>query len=159
MEIQVKRIFIFPREKTPIKNKKEYSKTARESLPERLSVSTTDLPNPSVWDSRLQRLPLMVPTLIRNAHSPLTSPSEERSSRVWLSPRKWLEPSSSERITYTTLKNITDTKKDIETSPFTAPQLSKSRKVISFSSDNADHSPRLSDSTSWRLSQMKSSDP
>ena len=99
-------------------------------------------------DSELPRKPSNLPTSIRNAPSPATSPSEEESLRVSASQPKCKEPSSSEEITFTTSLNTIDTKKDTETSQSTAHQPSPSRKVILSSLVNADLSARPSVSTS-----------
>ena len=108
----------------------------------------SDISKTSDSDSELPNKPSNLLTLIRNAHSPVTSQSEERSSRVFASQLKCKEPSSSEEIIFTTFPSTTDTKRDTETSQSTAHQLSLSRKVISLSLVNADLSVKLSISTS-----------
>ena len=99
-------------------------------------------------DSELQRKPLNPLMLIKNAHSPATYQSEEKSSRVFASQPKCKEPLSSEEIIFTTFPNTTDMKRDTETFQSTAHQLSQSKKEILLSLVNADLSPRPLTSTS-----------
>jgi len=108
----------------------------------------SDISKTSDSDSELQRKPLNPPTLTKNAHSPATFQSEERSSRVSAFPQRCKEPSSSEEIISTTFPNTIDMKRDTETFQSIAHQLSQSRKEISLSSVNADLSARPFTSTS-----------
>ncbi len=86
--------------------------------------------------------------LIKNAHSPATSQSEEKFSKVSASQQKCKEPLSSEEIISTMSLNTTDMKKDTEIFQFTAHQLSQLKKVISSLSVNADLSVKQFTSTS-----------
>ena len=95
-------------------------------------------------------------TLIKNAHSPVTFPSEEKFSKVWSSQPKCKEPLSSEEIIFTTSPNITDTKRDIETSMPISPPLSPLRKETSSLSANADLSAKPYLSTYLRSFLTKS---
>jgi len=112
-----------------------------------------------VWDLRLQKKPAKAHILIKNAHSPETYLLEEKSWKVSLCPQRWQELSSSEEITCTTSRNITDSRKDTETFQFTAPQLFQQKKVISLLLDNADLCQRLWDSTSCKCTNKRTRAP
>ncbi len=62
------------------KNKTVSSSIARNSSP-RKPPQESGTTRTSDWDSKHPRKPLTDTTLIRNAHSPVTSPSGERFSR------------------------------------------------------------------------------
>merc|ERR1712160_135545 len=86
--------------------------------------------------------------LTRSAHSPPRSPSEEESSRVLSSQTRCPEPSFSEEITFISSRRITDARRDITTYQPIFHQLSQESESVMLSPlDNADQSPRPSDST------------
>ena len=132
--------------KDPSKNKKTSSWTLKNSSLKRpLQVSDTSKTSDS--DSEPPNKPSNPLTLIKNAHSPATYQSEEESWRVFAFQQRCKEPSLSEEIIFTTFPSTTDTRRDTETSQFTALQLSQLRKVTSSSLVNADLSARQSAST------------
>ena len=107
-------------------------------------------------DSRHPRKPLKDTTSTRSAPSQARSPSEEESSRLWLSPPRCKEPSSWEEIICIMLTSTTDTKRSTPTSQSTSPPPSQSRKETSLSLAKPDPSLRLWDSTSSRSSPTRS---
>ncbi len=140
--------------KDPSKNKKMCSWIVKncwrkKPLPELDTSKMLD------WDSKLLNKLLSRTTSIKNALSPATFPSEEKFSRVLSFQPKCKEPSSSEEIICTTSPNITDMRKDTETSQCTAPPLSQSKKEISWWSDNAGHCVKQCISTCWKWSPTK----
>ena len=142
--------------KDPSKNKKPFSSTLKNfSLKKPLQVSgiskTSDL------DSELLNKPSNPLTSIRNAPSPATSPSEAESWKASASPPKCKELSSSEETIFTTSPSTTDTKRDTETSLFTAHPLSLWRKVTLSWSANADPCARPWASTCLKSFPTKSS--
>ena len=135
-------------------NRKSIPKTMLPHTRETRRVKSTsqmwrDITNKSEWASQHQKKPSTAHMLITNAHSHQRSPSEVDCCQESSSHATWREQSSSEETTSTSFQNIKDTKRDTKTSPSTSHQLSDNwRKVITSSWDNADHSQRLSDSTS-----------
>ena len=107
-------------------------------------------------DLRPQNLPLLALILTRNVHSLQMFPSEEESSEESLSQPRWEDPSSSEETTSTLSRSTEDLKRDTETWLAMSLQLSTSKKEILSPLDNADHSPRLSDTTSSRFKKTRS---
>ena len=139
------------------KSKKTFSWTARSSLLRRLAQALGSI-RMWVWASEPPRKPSSLDTLTRNAPSLPTFRSEERSLRVSLSQPKCKGPLLWEEITCTMCPNTTDTRRDTETSPFTAHPLSPLRKETSPWLVNADPSPRPCTSTCWRWSPTRLSE-
>ena len=142
------------RPKDHSKSKKTSSWTVKNSWPKR-PPPVSDISKTSDLDSKLLSKPSNPPTSIRNAHSPATSPSEERSWRESASQQKCKEPLWSEEIIFTTFPSTTDTRRDTETSQCTAHPLSLSRKEISLWLVNADLCARPFISTFWKSSPTK----
>lgn len=129
--------------------------------PSNLTSSPTQRPRPtsvlrdgtrtSDWDSRPQSPPSRVLTLTRSVHSLVPFPSVVRFWPELLFLPRCTEPSSSEETTCTTFQNTTDTRSVTRTLLLMFPQLSVSTKVTWSLLVSADLSPRLLDSTFWRL--------
>jgi len=136
------------------KSKKTFSWTVKNSSPRR-PVLVLDSIRMLVWVLELPRKPLNLDTLTRNAPSLPMSPSEARFSRVLSSPIKCKELLLWEETIYTTFLNITDMRRDTETSQCTAPLLLLSRKETLLLLDNADLLLKLFTLIFSRLSPTK----
>merc|ERR1711934_127741 len=139
--------WLISKTKEPSKSSLEYSKTPRKSF-KRRAPPVQDTTRKSVSVLRPHKAQWKATTSTISAHSPPTSASEAESLRVSFFQPRWPELWSSEEITCITSRNTTDLKRDITTCQHISPQLSQEPEPETSSpSGNADHFPRLSDST------------